>query len=88
MRPKGSGGTGASAALALLDDVPASPASRRLASAPAAPRTRLIVLSPRAAKGLRELLERILNCQSDDRNAIISANCPIVRTLTEAIRYI
>ena len=50
MRPKGSGDTGASAALALLDDVPASPASRRLASAPAAPRTRPIVLSPRAAR--------------------------------------
>ena len=37
MRPKGSGAAGASAALALLDDVPASPASRRLASAPAGP---------------------------------------------------
>jgi hypothetical protein len=49
MRPKGSGGAGASAGLALLDDVPASPASRRLASTPASPRTRPIVLSPRAA---------------------------------------
>jgi hypothetical protein len=51
MRPKGSGGAGASAALALLDDIPVSPASRRLASAPAALGTRPIVLSPRAARG-------------------------------------
>src|SRR5208337_1871277 len=50
MRPKGSGGAGASAALALLDDIPVSPASRRLASAPAALGTRPIVLSPRAAR--------------------------------------
>ena len=49
MRPKGSGGAGASAALALLDDIPVSPAARRLASAPAALGTRPIVLSPRAA---------------------------------------
>jgi len=41
---------GASAVLALLDDVPASPASRRLASAPAALGTQPIVLSPRAVK--------------------------------------
>jgi hypothetical protein len=50
MRPLGSGGAGASAALALLDDVTASPASRCLASDPAALGTRLIVLSPRAAR--------------------------------------
>jgi hypothetical protein len=49
MRPKGSGGAGASAVLTLLDDVPASPASRRLAFAPVALGTRHIVLSPRAA---------------------------------------
>jgi hypothetical protein len=49
-RPKGSGAEGASAALALLDDIPVSPASRRLASAPPALGTRPIVLSPRAAR--------------------------------------
>jgi len=40
MRPSDSGGAGASAALALLDDVATSPASRRLASAPASSQTR------------------------------------------------
>jgi BlaI family transcriptional regulator, penicillinase repressor len=49
--------------LALLDDVPASPASRRLASTPAALGTRPIVLSPRAASGrkriVRSKIERI-----------------------------
>jgi hypothetical protein len=50
MRPKGSGGAGTSATLALLDDMPVSPASRRLASVPAALGTRPIVLSPRAVK--------------------------------------
>src|SRR5512143_2283128 len=50
MRPKGSGGAWASAALALLDDVTTSPASRRLASAHAALGTRPFVLSPRAAR--------------------------------------
>jgi len=44
----GSRGAWASVALALLDDVTASPASRRLASAHAALRTRACVLSPRA----------------------------------------
>ena len=38
------GGAGASAALALLDDVTTSPASRRLASAPAAPGTRPLLI--------------------------------------------
>jgi hypothetical protein len=52
-RPKGSGAEGASAALALLDDIPVSPASRRLASAPPALGTRPIVLSPRAARDHR-----------------------------------
>jgi hypothetical protein len=41
------GGAGASAALALLDDVPTSPESRRLASAPAASRTRPLLFSDR-----------------------------------------
>jgi hypothetical protein len=43
MRPKGSGGAWASAALELLDDATASPASRCLASA-------------RAALGMRHIL--------------------------------
>ena len=43
MRPKGSGGAWASALLALLDNVPALPASRRLASAHAALGTRHIL---------------------------------------------
>ena len=38
------GGAGASAALALLDDGTASPASRRLASAPAVPGTRPLLI--------------------------------------------
>ena len=50
MRPKGSGGAWASAALTLLDDVTASPALRRLASAHAALGTQPSVLSPRAAR--------------------------------------
>jgi cytochrome c oxidase subunit 4 len=50
VHPEGSGGAGASAALALLDDRSVSPASRRLASASTALGTRPIVLSPRAAK--------------------------------------
>ena len=49
-RPKGFGDTGASASLALLDDIPVSPASHRLASACASLETRPIVLSPRAAR--------------------------------------
>jgi hypothetical protein len=49
MRPSGSSAARTSASLALLDDVPASPASRRLASAPVALGTRPIVLSPRVA---------------------------------------
>jgi hypothetical protein len=44
MRPMGSGGAWASAALVLLDDVPTSPASRRLASAHAALETRHILI--------------------------------------------
>jgi hypothetical protein len=51
---------GASAVLALLDDVPASPASRRLAAAPAALGTRPIVLSPRAARPWIPNLDREL----------------------------
>ena len=42
--PKGSGGAWASAALALLDNAPALPASRRLASAHAALETRHILI--------------------------------------------
>jgi hypothetical protein len=44
MRPKGSGGAWASASFALLDNVPALPASRRLASARAALGTRHILI--------------------------------------------
>jgi hypothetical protein len=44
MRPSGSGGAWASALLALLDDVPASPASRRLACTHAALGTRHILI--------------------------------------------
>jgi hypothetical protein len=50
MRPMGSGGAWASAALALLDDVPASPASRRLASAHAALGTRHILILGQAPR--------------------------------------
>jgi hypothetical protein len=48
MRPSGSGGARTSAALALLDDVTPSPASRRLASAPAPPGTRPLLILGRA----------------------------------------
>jgi hypothetical protein len=48
-QPLGSCGAWASAGLALLDDVTASPASRCLASAHAALGTRPFVLLPRAA---------------------------------------
>ena len=49
------GGAGASASLALLDDVPASPASRRLASAPAAPGTRpLLILGQAPSQIIQE----------------------------------
>jgi hypothetical protein len=44
MRPLGSGFAQASAALPLLDDVTASPASRRLASARAKPGTRPLLI--------------------------------------------
>ena len=44
MRSSGSGLARASAALPLLDDVPASPASRRLASALATPGTRPLLI--------------------------------------------
>jgi hypothetical protein len=44
MRPLGFGQAGASAALALLDDVTTSPASRRLAAAPAWPETRYLLI--------------------------------------------
>jgi len=44
MRPKGCGGAWASASLALLDNVTALPASRRLASAQAALATRHILI--------------------------------------------
>ncbi len=81
MRPWGSGGAGASAALALLDDVPASPASHRLASAPAALGTRPIVLSPRAAsyEAPHIVLCRIRSRRLSDRllvrNPEISPDC-------------
>jgi hypothetical protein len=65
MRSKDSGGAGASAALALLDDIPVSPASRRLASAPAALGTRPIVLSPRAARARRIRFGKILEKSLD-----------------------
>ena len=42
--PSGSGCARASASLPLLDDVPASPASRRLASARAQPGTRPLLM--------------------------------------------
>ena len=44
MRPPGSGVARASAVLPLLDDVTASPASRRLASAHATPGTRPLLI--------------------------------------------
>src|SRR5512136_841434 len=50
MRPSGSGGAWASAVLALLDDVPALPASRRLASAHAALGTRHILILGQAPR--------------------------------------
>jgi hypothetical protein len=46
----GSGGAWASAALALLDDVPTSPASRRLVSAHAASGTRHILILGQAPR--------------------------------------
>ena len=51
LRPKGSGGAWASASLALLDDAPTSPASRRLASAHAALGTRHILILGHAPRG-------------------------------------
>ena len=55
MRPSGSGGAGASAALALLDDVTTSPASRRLASAPAAPGTRPLLILGQAPRSFMNI---------------------------------
>ena len=52
MRPSGSGVARASAALPLLDDVPASPASRRLASAHATPGTRPLLILGRAPRAI------------------------------------
>jgi hypothetical protein len=52
MRTMGSGGAWASAALVLLDDVPASPASHRLASAHAALGTRHTLILGHAPRGL------------------------------------
>jgi addiction module HigA family antidote len=52
MRPKGSGGAWASASLVLLDNVPALPASHRLASAHAALGTRHILILGQAPRGL------------------------------------
>jgi hypothetical protein len=60
MRPTGSGGAWASAALALLDDVPTSPASRRLESAHAALGTRHILIlgqAPGATRGSNQNIE-------------------------------
>ena len=62
MRPKGCGGAWASASLALLDNVTALPASRRLASAQAALATRHILIlghAPRAAVDELRTLEAI-----------------------------
>jgi hypothetical protein len=62
MRPKGSGGAWASASLALLDNVPALPASRRLASAHAALGTRHILIlgqAPRLRGPFCSFLEQI-----------------------------
>ena len=56
MRPKGCGGAWASASLALLDNVTALPASRRLASAQAALATRHILIlghAPSAPKNVQ-----------------------------------
>ncbi len=50
VRPKGYGGTGSSAVLALLDNVQTLPASRRLVSDPAAPVTRPQLLLGQAPK--------------------------------------
>ena len=50
MLPKGSGGAWASASLAILDNVPALPASRRLASAHAALGTRHILILGQAPR--------------------------------------
>ncbi len=52
MRPSGSGFARASASLPLLDDVPASPASRHLASARAKPGTRPLLILGQAPGGL------------------------------------
>ncbi len=59
MRPSGSGFAWASAALPLLDDVPASPASRRLASAHAKPGTRPLLILGQAPKRLKATKEYI-----------------------------
>src|SRR5512137_989857 len=54
MRPLGSGFARASAALPLLDDVTASPASRRLASARAKPGTRPLLILGQAPSSRRK----------------------------------
>jgi len=51
VRAKGCGGAGASSSLALLDDAPTSPASRRLASAHAALGTRHIPILGQRSQG-------------------------------------
>ncbi len=57
MRPSGSGFARASAALPLLDDVTASPASRRLASARAKPGTRPFLILGQAPSQTRQIPE-------------------------------
>ena len=58
MRPLGFGQAGASAALALLEDDTASPASRRLASAPAWPETRCLLIPGQAPGGLADKMAK------------------------------
>ncbi len=72
MRPMGSGGAWASAVLALLDDVPASPASRRLASAHAALGTRhILILGQAPSKDQSPLVSFILIRYSFDSFVVI-----------------
>jgi hypothetical protein len=80
MRPKGCGGAWASASLALLDNVTALPASRRLASAQAALATRHILILGHApsqeALQLEEEVSKVMPREA--REAVMNLTNPFI----------
>jgi hypothetical protein len=88
MRPKGSGGAGASAVLELLDDVPASPASLRLASAPAALGTRRILILGQAPSDEDENMRTPIAVGSPDSPARVMVLFRVYRHSRMQPRYV